>query len=142
MFEISTAFPHYFPTLIPAASGVCTCYTDLTLNIKYLESRDGNSCVSCQNIPAGDLLNTSGDSTCECKTYAKPDTTSSNGCECQTGYTKAGITWDTDNQVTEHGCILCTAINDGPGQNAADCTSGVSNGCATNALAGEIFDQS
>ena len=115
------------------ASGQCTCITDVVTNVKYLESLDGASCVSCQTVPAGDLLATSGDSTCACMTYAKPDTSDSANCACQTGYIKAGSTWDTNNAITAYECILCSALTSGPGVDVASCS------CAANALPGTLY---
>jgi len=123
---------------IPDSSGVCTCYTDPTTSIKYLESLDGASCVSCATIgtpsaPDSDLLDSTGNSACKCKTYAKPDTANNNVCTCSSGYTKGG-SFDANNAVTSYMCIPCSTINSGPGFSVADCNAGTSNGCATNAV--------
>ena len=79
---------------------------------------------------------TSGDTNCACATYAQPDTSNSNICTCQSGYTKAGTNWDTDNVITGYECILCSIINSGVGADSAGCTSNASTGCATNAYPG------
>ena len=62
------------------------------------------------------------------KTYAKPDTSNSNACGCQTGFIKASTGRDANGAITGYECIICSSLTAGPGVDASGCT------CAANAI--------